>query len=612
MHRLRQVILLVSLALMPATAFAQASIVGTVRDASGAVVPGVTVEASSPALIEKTRSVVSNGTGQYSIEDLRPGTYTVTFALQGFTTVKREGIELAGAFVATVNADLRAGGLAETIIVSGEAPIVDVTSARNQTVLSGQTITEIPSSRQYSAFTHLIPAINVQQNDFSGSNPALYSVFQIHGGRRNEGQVLVDGMNGGYQGMGVSGYVPEVGNAQEVVFSLSGGLGEATTGGPQMNIIPKQGGNNLSGSFFISGTGDSFQGDNLTPEVMAQGLRATNSIKKLWDINPSVGGPIVRDKLWFFGTYRYQVSRQNVASMWVNRNAGNPNSWTYDPILTEQAVADGNWNNGSGRITWQVSPRNKFSAWTSAQYHCLYCDGGGDGTGLGFGAAISSPEATQTNENHPSSLTQLSWTSPYTNRLLLEANAQLGPYFWWGSRQKNSYDTTTIQVQDTGGAVPNINYRSANWSGHTGTTNIFQGAVSYITGSHSTKFGFRYHHNMSTFPKNFYNNSQLKYTFDNGVPTNVTAYADQESEQEQQQTMFAFYAQDRWTINRLSVQAGLRFEHLSDYFPEQRMGPNRFLPTAVVFPAEDGPLNQKDLMPRIGDPTTCLGTGRRP
>ena len=181
-----------------------------------------------------------------------------------------------------------------------------------------------------------------------------------------------------------------------------------------------------------------------------------NSIGKLWDINPSFGGPIVRDKVWFFGTYRYQVSRQNVASMWVNRNAGNPNAWTYDPILTEQAVADGDWNNGSGRITWQVTPRNKFSAWTSMQYHCLYCNGGGDGTGLGFGAAISSPEATQTNENQPSMLTQLSWTSPYTNRLLLEANVQLGPYFWWGSRQKNPYDDTMIQVQETAGAIPNI------------------------------------------------------------------------------------------------------------------------------------------------------------
>src|SRR5207253_2637733 len=214
---------------------------------------------------------------------------------------------LGGSFVATVNTDMKIGGVAETITVTSEAPTVDVTSTRNQQVLSSQTVADIPSSRNYSAFTHLIPAINVQQNDFEGSNPALYSVFQIHGGRRNEGQVLVDGMNGGYQGMGVSGYVPEVGNSQEVVFTLSGGLGEATTGGPQMNIIPKQGGNVFSGSFFISGTGDAFQGDNLDAGLRAKGLTATNSLNKLWDVNPSIGGPIIRDKLWFFGTYRYQV-----------------------------------------------------------------------------------------------------------------------------------------------------------------------------------------------------------------------------------------------------------------------------------------------------------------
>src|SRR5258705_4799484 len=300
----KAIVLFVTVAAIPVSAYAQGSIVGTARDASGAVLPGVTVEASSPALIEKTRSVVSGGTGQYSIENLRPGTYTVTFTLTGFATVKREGIELTGSFIATVNADMKVGNVSETVVVSGEAPTVDVTSTRNQQVISGQTVAEIPSSRNYSAFTHLIPAINVQQNDFEGSNPALYSVFQIHGGRRNEGQVLVDGMNGGYQGMGVSGYVPEVGNSQEVVFSLSGGLGEATTGGPQMNIVGKSGGNIFAGSLFVSGTGSSLQGNNLTPAVQAKGITATGSIQQLWDVNPSVGGPIVRDKLWFFGTFR--------------------------------------------------------------------------------------------------------------------------------------------------------------------------------------------------------------------------------------------------------------------------------------------------------------------
>src|SRR5262245_7234335 len=338
---------------------AQGSIVGTVKDSSGAVMPGVTVEASSPALIEKTRSVVSNGSGQYSIENLRPGSYAVTFTLPGFTSVKREGIELSGAFIATVNADMKAGGLSEAVTVTAETPLVDTTSTRDQSVISGVTVGEIPTSRQYSAFTHLIPAINVQQNDFEGTNPALYSVFQIHGGRRNEGQVLVDGMNGGYQGMGVSGYVPEVGNAQEVVFNLTGGLGEATTGGPQMNIIGKQGGNQFHGTLFFSGTGSPLQGTNLSSDV--KGLTATNSIKKLFETNLALGGPIVRDKAWFYVTYRNMISRQNVASMWANKNAGDPTKWTDDPDYSRQAVGDGTWNQGNLRFTWQRTQRNELN-----------------------------------------------------------------------------------------------------------------------------------------------------------------------------------------------------------------------------------------------------------
>src|SRR5262249_9590658 len=161
------------------------------------------------------------------------------------------------------------------------------------------------------------------------------------------------------------------------------GLGEATTGGPQMNIIGKQGGNMFAGGFFISGTGSGLQTDNLTPEIMAKGLTATNSIKKLWELNPSLGGPIVRDKLWFFGTYRYQIRRQNVASMWANLNAGDATKWTYVPAdgkngrPLEQAVADGTWKQTNARVTWQVTPRNKINVWSSVQYSCVNCIEGG-------------------------------------------------------------------------------------------------------------------------------------------------------------------------------------------------------------------------------------------
>ena len=267
-----------------------------------------------------------------------------------------------------MNADLRVGGVQETVTVTGEAPVVDVTSARTEQTIDGKTVAEIPTSRLYSSLTQLVPALNVQGNDVGGSQGNVFSVFQIHGGRRNEGQVLVDGMSGGYQGMGVSGYAPEVGTAQEIVFSLSGGLGEATTGGPQLNIIGKQGGNMFAGSFFINGSGSAFVNDNLSDEQKAKGLSTPLKPKQLWDINPSFGGPIVRDRLWFFGTYRYQRNRQTVASMWDNLNAGDNTKWTYAPDFNKQSEDDGEWRNHSVRLTWQVTPRNKIVGWTDLHY----------------------------------------------------------------------------------------------------------------------------------------------------------------------------------------------------------------------------------------------------
>jgi hypothetical protein len=609
-------IILASLLAIPATAHAQASIVGTVRDSSGAVLPGVTVEASSPVLIEKTRSVVSSGNGQYSIENLRPGTYTVTFTLPGFATVKRDGIELTGAFIATVNGELRVGGVTETVTVTGESPIVDVTSSRNQQTLSGETVANVPSSRQYFAFTQLIPAINAQGNDVGGALGPIFSVFQVHGGRRNEGQVLVDGQSAGFQGMGVSSYVPEVANQQEVNFSISGGLGEAVTGGPQMNIVGKQGGNLFAGSVFVNVSGSSLQGDNVTPELKAQGLTVASSLKKLWDVNPSFGGPIVRDRLWFFGTYRYQGNRQNIANIFVNKNAGDATKWNYDPDLTEQVVDDGTWKNGSLRLTWQPTPRNKINGWVDEQYICQHCVQGGSFSGQTFTGLVASPEGQSTTENHPNLLGLVNWQSPVTSRVLLEASWGLGPYFWWGSRQKNPWDSTLIPVQDDGllnigGAqVSRLNYRAAPWSGNESYTNVYQGSLAYVTGSHTSKFGFRVHLNHAGTPYPYYNDNQLKYNFRNGAPYQLTMYADQGSQQKQHQNITSLYAQDRWTVGQLTLQGGLRFERLTDYFPEQQIGPNIFVPSALVFPAQEGPRNLKDIQPRFGVAYDVFGNGK--
>ena len=207
-----------------AQASAQASITGGVRDSSGAVLPGVAVEASSPALIEKVRTVVTDDNGQYRIVDLPRGVYSVTFQLTGFTTVRREDIELSGAFTAPVSVEMRVGALGEILTVTGESPIVDVQSARRQQVVDRDTISAIPTARAYHSLVTLVPGITTSTNDVGGLSGPATVTFTIHGGPGNEGRLQVDGMGVGstLNGGGVSYYSADIGNAQEVAFTTSG------------------------------------------------------------------------------------------------------------------------------------------------------------------------------------------------------------------------------------------------------------------------------------------------------------------------------------------------------------------------------------------------------
>src|SRR5580765_8530792 len=274
----RLFVLLAVAALVPSMAAAQgvlASITGVVKDTSGAVLPGVTVEVSSPVLIEKSRTAVTDGSGQYRIIDLRAGTYSVAFTLTGFSTVKRDGIELTGSFTATINADMKVGALEETITVSGETPIVDTQSVRRQVVISDEVIKSMPAARAYAGMMMLIPATITQ----AGSNldvqitPGML-VFGGAGGRNNEARLQVDGLNTGaaFNGAGVSSYVPDIGNAQEIATTTSGGLGEAEVGGPTFSIVPKTGGNSVQGSIYQSNVTKGMVGNNYTPELIQRGL----------------------------------------------------------------------------------------------------------------------------------------------------------------------------------------------------------------------------------------------------------------------------------------------------------------------------------------------------
>ena len=237
----------------PAAAWAQTSIAGVVRDTSGAVLPGVTVEASSPALIEKVRSVVTDSQGAYRIVDLRPGPYVVTFTLPGFQTFKRSGIELRAEFTATVDGELAIGSLEETITVSGEAPLVDTRSARAQTQYDADTLEALPGTGRLSTLISILPgAVLNNEGDRASGNLSDRSQtrFAIHGAPN--AQPVVDGMNTEMAAANTGVFVWNAVNFQEVVAETSGIGADRDTGGVQLNMIPKDGGNVLSGTANIA------------------------------------------------------------------------------------------------------------------------------------------------------------------------------------------------------------------------------------------------------------------------------------------------------------------------------------------------------------------------
>src|SRR6195256_3432747 len=411
----------VSLLMLPAIVWAQATITGTAKDTSGAVLPGVTVEATSPALIERMRTVVTDGSGQYRIVDLRPGTYVITFVLPGFSTIKREGIELSGAFVATINAELPVGALEQAVTVTGESPVVDVKSTRREQVVNRELLTSIPSARTYQTMVGLAPGVTTSGGqDVGGLNSPATRTFAIHGGPQTEGRVMVDGMNAGGArgGAGVSNYQVDVANAQELAYTLSGGLGEAETGGPTMNVVPRTGSNLFAGSFFFSGANSAMQGSNLTQALRDAGLKDPNELIKAWEVNGAIGGPLIHDRLWFFLSAKNQGTRLYVSGMYYNKNAGDPNAWTYEPDLSRRAIYDGTWTQVPLRLTWQATPRNKVNIFWDEQRMCLECTAGGPGGGSPTVAPEASGGIWDTDFQR---FHQVTWSSPITSRLLAEA-----------------------------------------------------------------------------------------------------------------------------------------------------------------------------------------------
>ena len=591
---------LIALLLFPAPSLAQQSsaIAGTVRDTSGALMPGVTVEASSPALIEKVRVAVTDSEGRYNVVDLRPGEYSVSFTLPGFKTLQREGIVLTAAFTATINVDLEVGAIEETITVTGETPLVDTQNVRRQTIVSDEMLDTLPTSTKNA---NSVVALTLGLSgiaDVAGIYATQLGTGTYHG--KGGARTQFDGMS--VQNMtGNNGYILNTALVQEMTLQSSGISAEGNSEGILVNMIPKEGGNTFSGSLSGLYTNEDLASNNLNDALRARGLDTVNKPLKVYDATFALGGPIKRDKLWFFGSMREWGNAHQMAGFYWNKTQGSP---FYTPDLARPATRSQWFESFAGRLTWQATATNKFNVFADVQDSCV-CRTGTTVVGSGVGLA---PEGTLAYHFRPTGFFQGSWSAPLTNKLLVDASVAATINHWPQFRSPGvEPHHISILEQSTG-----VRYNSRETYDDPNVQDRYaeRFSLSYVTGSHAMKFGVQDEQGiLKAFRSS--NTSNVSYTFNNALPVSLTQYATPYELQNRFKHDLGIYAQDQWALNKLTLNLGVRFDYFNGYVPPQHVDatPNGWLPARDFDRVDDVP-SWTDISPRLGAAYDLFGDGR--
>jgi hypothetical protein len=575
--RIRICLVLLGAALLaPARALAQvnyaSSIVGVARDASGGVLPGVTVEASSPALIEKTRTVVTDGQGRYTFVDLVAGTYTITFTLSGFTTFRREELVLPTNFTATVNADMKVGVLSETVTVTGTSPVVDVLRVEHRNTITSEALEALPTNKTLPAFVALTPGViaAATAQDVGGTKGEVFIQPRAYGGHAGESRTVLDGFTTNSPDVSGSGrvFVPNPASTQAVAVELGDGPGDAASSGVMINFIPRDGGNTFTGTVISNYANGGLQGTNLTPELEARGITARSiaGLDKLWDMSIGLGGPVMRDRLWFFTSHRYWGSVNRVLGQFYNNE---PQSSFFYVASTKQAIDDFTNRHNNIRLTWQVSRGNKLNVSWDNQYRCD-CH-----------RSVSStlaPEAAGKRVYRPDILTA-TWSFTATSRLLFEAGSSTNRLDYSPKQQSISApDGISVTDQGTGlvyRAVPSSTSESTGVGQKYSLTQNTRVSASYVTGSHAFKAGMT----MQQLTRTYHNEGAgINYRIRDGKPNQVTLFAYPLLFHEVLKADIGIYAQDQWTFRRLTINLAVRHDYFNAYVPAQTHPAGKYLP----------------------------------
>jgi outer membrane receptor protein involved in Fe transport len=631
----------------PAPAGAQGTgagtIAGVVRDESGAVLPGVTVDVSSPALIEKVRSTVSDGEGSYRVTELRPGAYAVVFTMPGFSVLRREGIEISSNFTANINVVLNVSALEETITVSGQTPLVDTSSVSQQKTITREVLSAVPTSQSALGIASLMPSVVQPPNaqDVGGSMGERSVRISVHGSRTSDARLRQEGMiynaltagapygTGGLEGTGRGYYINPLAASEIVIDVGTMGSAEYGLGGAQTNGIYKDGGNAFSGAVFGAWTGHQLQADNLSDDLREDGLTAVNTIRKIYDANFTLGGPILRDRVWFFGHTRAWGVTGRPASLYRDANLGArvigapASAWRYAPDLAEPVDQREIDKGGGIRFTAQATARDKFTFSYDRQRN--FQDSLTGALNLNTTALEANGAYCQ---NH--SVWQGTWMRPQSNRVLFEGGATVSRFnfgSWGNDLGLSDFDQcgeqlpNNVSINDTGLGFTYNGGGNRTLSLSHQTNGRFSTALMY--GAHTLKIGTQWmwglgggHRTISERSPAQVNGLPVSYTFLQGVPTGLTQYAAPTYTVAQLNPDLGIFAQDQWRVfPGLTVSAGVRFDWVRESVPETCQSAGLLSPARCFEPLDNVP-NWKDISPRFGivwDPngngTTAIKAG---
>jgi hypothetical protein len=599
----------------PAAAYAQqlGTIAGAVRDTSGGVMPGVTVEVASPALIEKVRTAVTDGSGQYAVINLPVGTYSVTFTLPGFNTVKREGVELPANFTATINAELNIGTLEETITVSGESPTVDLRSAGVARSITPDVIRAVPNGGTMYQLAQMSVGVNMTSTQDVGGTAGSPKGNQLvaHGGRPGDELQLIDGIRAGNSSSsaGRSGMIFSPIIFDQVDLQVSGQTGEASTNGVVSNGVPRSGGNIFSGTIYVNGSGPDLQGDNLTQRLIDRGLRSAPRIKALYDANAGIGGPIKRDRVWFFSTVRKQRNDNYSAGGYYPID---PAAWIREDDLSKRSH--------DNQPTWDVTTRGTAAITRNMRVAVFYDRQTRVFEHWSNVTSATSPEA-YTYTPFPQWMMNGNWNYAPTNRLFFEVGRSY-IHNGWTQHPIEGYmkgeRMGPVRIVEQGGVVfqgrnlAPIAYGRAGSVSSPDPSNIWaeKAVVSYVTGTHAVKVGMdMQHYFVDNTAVNFSND--IQYRTRGFVMDQLTMFAPAGKYTVNLDYDMGIFAQDQWTLNRLTLQGALRVNMTKESYDEYTLHPTRFTPNrpVTVFPGAEV-VNWKDLNPRLGVSYDLFGTGK--